>query len=68
MNCIIIDDEPIARQGMLSLINKVPELRFLKADHKAIEYRFFLADDFEKTSISFNLSLLRIDEPYNKIL
>ncbi|MBT2622502.1 LytTR family DNA-binding domain-containing protein [Chryseobacterium sp. ISL-6] len=26
MNCIIIDDEPIARQGMSKFINKVPEL------------------------------------------
>jgi DNA-binding LytR/AlgR family response regulator len=26
MNCIIIDDEPIARQGMLKFISKVPEL------------------------------------------
>ncbi|MBK1897269.1 LytR/AlgR family response regulator transcription factor [Chryseobacterium paridis] len=26
MNCIIIDDEPIARQGMLKFIGKIPEL------------------------------------------
>ncbi|PWN70085.1 DNA-binding response regulator [Chryseobacterium phosphatilyticum] len=148
MNCIIIDDEPIARQGMLSLIAAVPELRitgifknateaksyieknpvdlifldirmpglngldfarsipkktfiifttayshyamesyeidaldyllkpirkdrFLKAVHKAIEYRFFLSDDFEKTRVTHlesNSITVKADRRIYKIL
>lgn len=33
MTCIIVDDEPIARQGMTALIEKVPELT-LKAQFR----------------------------------
>lgn len=36
MNCIIVDDEPIARQGMASLVIKSPDLN-LKASFKNIE-------------------------------
>ncbi|ASK28929.1 DNA-binding response regulator [Chryseobacterium sp. T16E-39] len=148
MNCIIVDDEPIARQGILNLTAKVPDLivkglfknsnearlyleknvvdlifldiempgingiefaksiskktlvifttahaqyalesyeidaidyllkpisedRFLKAATKAIEFNYFLSDDFEKSSfesIGENSIIVRADRRIYKIL
>lgn len=148
MNCIIVDDEPIARQGLLSLAAKVPSLivkglfknareareyietnpvdlifldiqmpgvsgiefarsipkktliifttahqqyalesyeidaldylvkpiweeRFLKAVTKAIEYHFFLSDDFEKSkpdALEENSIIVKADRRVYKIL
>jgi len=44
ISCIIIDDEPIARQGMLRLIEKVPELMVKGVFKNAEEARIYLID------------------------
>ncbi|MFM2267331.1 MAG: hypothetical protein RL757_772, partial [Bacteroidota bacterium] len=31
MNCIIIDDEPLAREGMALLVKKLPQLKLIGA-------------------------------------
>ncbi|MBO9634768.1 MAG: response regulator transcription factor, partial [Chitinophagaceae bacterium] len=39
MNCIIVDDEPIARQGMINLIHKVPFLELKGVFREPMEAR-----------------------------
>ncbi|NML22631.1 response regulator transcription factor [Pseudoflavitalea sp. G-6-1-2] len=43
MNCIVIDDEPIARQGMTNLISRAPQLHLKGIFRNAGEAALFLA-------------------------
>ena len=36
MNCIIVDDEPVARKGMKSLIEQVPQLELAGSFNNAV--------------------------------
>jgi DNA-binding LytR/AlgR family response regulator len=42
MNCIIVDDEPLARQGMQLLIEKMPQLTLLESFNSPIDTAPFL--------------------------
>ena len=45
MNCIIIDDEPLAREGMLLLVNDFPGLRVVGCFNGVKKAREFLAEN-----------------------
>lgn len=36
MNCIIVDDEPVARKGMKSLVEQIPQLTLVGSFNNAI--------------------------------
>ena len=52
MKCIIVDDEPIARKGIRSLIARVPELELMEMFNNASSAATYLT-----------LSLIHISEP-----
>ncbi|WP_306353287.1 LytR/AlgR family response regulator transcription factor [Flavobacterium sp. '19STA2R22 D10 B1'] len=45
MNCIVVDDEPLAREGMLLLIKDVPELNVLGCFNGVKKAKEFLAEN-----------------------
>lgn len=45
MNCIIVDDEPIARQGMISLVMRSPDLILKGYFKNVMETRKYLAEN-----------------------
>lgn len=57
MKCIIVDDEPIAREGMESLVKKMPELELLKSFCNAEEASAFIRE------ITVDLIFLDINMP-----
>jgi len=57
MNCIVVDDEPLARKGMKMLIEQVPRLQLLGLFSNALE-----ADEFLKNN-SVDIMFLDIQMP-----
>jgi len=45
MNCIIVDDEPLAREGMLLLLRDIPELNILGCFNGAKKAKEFMVDN-----------------------
>ncbi|RZK12395.1 MAG: response regulator transcription factor [Flavobacterium sp.] len=45
MNCIIVDDEPLAREGMLLLLQDVPELNVIGCFNGAKKAKDFMVDN-----------------------
>ena len=43
MNCIIVDDEPVARKGMKSLIEQVPQLELAGSFNNAVAASAFMS-------------------------
>lgn len=44
MNCIIVDDEPVARKGMKTLVEQVPSLNLMDSFNNAIAASVFMND------------------------
>ena len=42
MNCIIVDDEPVARKGMKSLVEQIPQLVLIGSFNNAIAASVFM--------------------------
>ena len=42
MNCIIVDDEPVARKGMKSLVEQIPQLVLTGSFNNAIAASAFM--------------------------
>ena len=40
MNCIIVDDEPVARKGMKSLVEQIPQLTLVSTHCMAVPFSF----------------------------
>jgi len=57
MKCIIVDDEPIAREGMESLVARMPELELLKSFCNAEEASAFIRE------VTVDLIFLDINMP-----
>ena len=36
MNCIIVDDEPVARKGMKSLVEQIPQLTLIMLSQRLL--------------------------------
>ncbi|NLR58675.1 response regulator transcription factor [Chitinophaga polysaccharea] len=51
LKCIVVDDEPLAAQVLVSFINKTPDLQLLKAFHHPLEALQFLKQ--EKVDVVF---------------
>lgn len=46
MNCIIVDDEPVARKGMKSLVEQIPQLTLVGSFNNAIAASAYINAEF----------------------
>ena len=44
MNCIIVDDEPVARKGMKSLVEQIPQLTLVGSFNNAIAASAYITE------------------------
>jgi DNA-binding LytR/AlgR family response regulator len=59
MNCIIIDDEPLAREGLLLLLKSIPEVKVLESFSNAILANHFLQqNDVDLMFIDIEMAVL----------